>query len=71
METKKCSNCGKWMIKWGSGLIIDTFPSRHEIAWICSCGHREDFGFVNESDAMNLMSNGGHFKCEWEKANGE
>ena len=41
METKKCSECGKNMIKVDTGMVLESCPPQYPQKWWCKCGHEE------------------------------
>lgn len=54
-ETKECTNCGKWMIKWRDNPIV---------YWACAFGHRE---FSN----LSKTPKDPEFTTAWQEANKE
>ena len=61
METKKCSNCGKFMIEWMDNKLFGV-PTPNTYHFKCACGNSE-FSRIEESVPS--------FQKAWEKANGE
>lgn len=65
METKKCSSCGKFMIKWVDNINQTSMAFTQVIEFKCACGNSEVYDIGCFPGTQNT------FLQEWEKANGQ
>lgn len=63
MIERELCECGKWMIKRSTGIVLTSYPPQYPMMWWCACGKTKDaetvYGKTDEQIA----------KEEWDKAN--
>ena len=62
-NNKVCPECGKRMIKTGTGVILATYPAQHPQMWWCGCGHAEEAETLRGKTVEQLR------REEWEDLN--
>ena len=60
-----CPQCGKRMVRWGTGVVLLSYPPQYPWNWRCGCGHRE-FGGVERGTTEDEQ-----FMAAWHDANAE
>ena len=64
-NSKLCPNCGKKMIKVGTGIVLTSYPPQYPQTWWCGCGHEEPAETLTEKTEYHLNLE------EWNKINRE
>ena len=62
-EHIRCSSCGKWMIKRGTGRMLPSCPAQYPWEWWCGCGHTKPGGIRRGTTQQEIT------RGEWERVN--